>query len=93
MTDSEKLDKILEWMAAHDAHHETVGRDLIEVRASLYGNGHPGIVSRTQTIEQRCASQCVGAIARSFLKIAENVASAAIIAFIAWLAGIWKLHP
>lgn len=87
-TIDDKVDQILQWKAAHIERHESVERDVNEVRDSLYGTDRKnGLLSRVQglqgckeTIKDKARDR------RQFvLGVLSKVLAVGIVALVTWL--------
>jgi len=61
---AEKLEQIIEALAAHTAACEPLQSRLEAIGLSLYGNGHAGLITRVDRLEnsRRLASQIAAAL-------------------------------
>jgi hypothetical protein len=97
MTTDEKLDAALKaladiqrWQASHDTSHQRIERDVNDLRHDMYGNGSPGLKSRTQTIEDRCTLGKCHPTRDAIIHVLVNVISGAILLFIGWLLMVYS---
>ena len=98
MNIGEKLDSMLRdlteiraWQTRHDAMHEAVNRDLMELRNETYGNGHPGLKSQVQSHQELLANLLRPRPGVDMLtKIGVNVVSGGLLMFFVWLLLIYK---
>ncbi len=89
-----KLDEILRWMAAHDQKHEADDRDVKELRAEMYGNGHSGVKRTLDRLWQRCELRtCTSMWKRFAFSLLGKVMAGGILMFIGWLLWVYRNTP
>lgn len=81
-----KLDKLLQWKAAHQESHKTIDRDITEVRDTLFEN--PGLKSQVQTLIN--CKQNISRWRNFWMSILRLIVVAAIIAVIGWFMFLYK---
>lgn len=84
-----KLDELLLWKAGHDKGHETIDRDIKEVREVLFDN--PGLKSKVERL-WNCKKDSFRW--RDFwMSVLRTVVATIILGVIVWLLLLYKLLP
>jgi len=83
------LAQIVTWQAVHDQAHETIGRDLTDVRETIYGN--PGI--RDKVLRLWACKKSIAAGRDFWLGVLKYVISVGIVAIIVWGLTVYKTQP
>jgi len=81
-----KLDELLIWKAGHDKKHESIDRDISEVREVLFDN--PGLKSNVEGL-LRCKNN-MSRWRDFWMYVMKVIIAAAIIAITAWLLKFYK---
>ena len=77
---------VRQWQAVHDQAHETVERDVNDLRETIYGN--PGIRDKVQAL-WNCKKQ-IKAGREFWLGVLKYVISVGIVAIIVWGLTVYK---
>lgn len=81
-----KVDELLQWKAGHDKGHETIDRDITEVRDVLFEN--PGLKSRVERLWN-----CKNSISRwgdFWTYILKVIIAVSVLGVIGWLLGLYR---
>ena len=81
-----KLDELLIWKAGHDEKHESIARDITEVREVLFDN--PGLKTKVEGLMHN--KNNIGRTRDFWMYVLKVIIAAAIIAIIAWLLKFYK---
>lgn len=81
-----KLDELLLFKAVHKEEHKVIGRDVTEIRETLYDN--PGLKAQMQTL-MNCKRN-ISKWSAFWMGVLRTVIAAAIVAIIMWLMLIYK---
>lgn len=81
-----KLDKLLQWKAAHEESHKSIDRDMGEVRDTLFDN--PGLKSQVQTL-MNC-KQNISRWRSFWMDVLKLVVVAAVVAVLSWFLFLYK---
>jgi len=82
-----KLDKLLQWKAAHQEGHKTIDRDITELRDTLFDNPG-GLKSQVQTLVN--CKQNISRWRSFWMDVLKLVVVAAIIAVLGWFLFLYK---
>lgn len=85
-----KLDNLAEWRAVHTSIHETIGRDLTEVRTEVYGNQGDsfGLKSKVQTLLN--CKEDINKWTGFWMYILQAIIIAGVLGVVVWLLNVYS---
>ena len=89
-----KLDSLVEWKAIHITQHETVGRDLTEVRMEMFGNPseeHSGLKSKVQTLLN--CKEVINKWKSFWMYVLQALIISGILGIVVWLLKGYSIPP